>query len=85
MDKDKGVNFLVSYKIRLGDSKKFIIDFKIGVIIMFEKLDCEEFVFYNLVIIVRDYGIFLLLFIVLVFVKVFDENDNMFKFLLFFY
>lgn len=85
MDKDKGVNFLVSYKIILGDSKKFIIDFKIGVIIMFEKLDCEEFVFYNLVIIVRDYGIFLLLFIVLVFVKVFDENDNMFKFLLFFY
>lgn len=84
-DKDKGVNSLVSYKITSGDSKKFTIDSKTGVITSSEKLDREEAVSYNLVITARDHGTPSLSSTVLVSVKVLDENDNAPKFSLPFY
>ena len=79
-DKDKGANALVSYKITSGDSKKFTIDSKTGVLSTSEKLDREEAASYNLVITARDHGTPSLSSTVSVSVKVLDENDNTPKF-----
>ena len=79
-DKDKGANALVSYKITSGDSRKFTIDTKTGVITTSEKLDREEAASYNLVITARDHGIPSLSSTVSVSVEVRDENDNTPKF-----
>lgn len=84
-DKDKGVNSLISYKITSGDSKKFTIDPKTGVITTSEKLDREEAASYNLVITAKDHGTPSLSSTVSVSVKVLDENDNTPKFSLPFY
>lgn len=84
-DKDKGVNSLISYKITSGDSNKFTIDPKTGVITTSEKLDREETASYNLVITAKDHGTPSLSSTVSVSVKVLDENDNTPKFSLPFY
>lgn len=47
---------------------------------LFYKLDREVIVSYKFVIFVFDYGCFLLSFIVIVLIEVFDVNDNLFKF-----
>lgn len=84
-DKDKGDNSVISYKITSGDTKKFTINSKTGVITTFQTLDREEASSYSLVITAEDHGTPSLSSTVTVTVTVLDENDNTPKFSLPFY
>ena len=79
------MNSLLSYKITSGDSKKFTIDSKTGVITTSDKLDREQVASYNLMITAKDHGTPSLSSTVSVSINVLDENDNKPKFSLPFY
>lgn len=64
---------------------QFRIDVDIGVVIIQVELDYEDQVFYILVIIVRDNGIFQKFDIIYLEILVNDVNDNVFQFLRDFY
>lgn len=75
-DKDIGENAIISYKITSGESNKFTIDSKTGVITTSEKLDREVASSYRLVITAKDQGKPSLSSTTTVSVTVLDENDN---------
>lgn len=82
IDKDFGDNNKIMYEIFGGNVNEwFFINLQMGVIFIWGLIDCENKIFYDLVVKVIDGGILLMYSFSYVFVKIIDLNDNILVFL----